>query len=196
MKREMGFIMGARQGLVEINNFSKEKGIYTMLSKEYFKFEGTKDISYWVIDQKDKLAVEIAEYVGRFCTNDGSAFTVTEKSDVAFIVITKKNQITGVFFEDTPDDNGKKVYVRFVGKMALAFRVDSNYAHYKILFAEIPSEKECRGLVFESCGYEANEIPFDQVYNSFKLLAAIPENGIVAIETDEVRDVQIGELDE
>lgn len=157
-----------------------------MLSKEYFKFEGTRNISCWVIDPKDKLAVEIAEYVGHFCVDDGSVFTLTEKSDVAFVVTTKKNQITGVFFEDTAGDNGKKSYIRFIGKMALAFRVDSTYAHYKILFAEAPSEKECKGLMFESCGYEAKEIPFNQVYNSFKLLAATPENEVVAIETDDI----------
>lgn len=165
-----------------------------MLNKEYFNFEGTKDISYWVVDPKENLAQTIAEYVGHFCTNDGSEFTVTEKSDIAFIVTTKKNQITGVFFEDSASDSEKRRYVRFVGKMALAFRVDSNYAHYKILFADAYADKKCHGLMFESCGYEVEEIPFDQVYNSFKLLAAIPENVIGAIETDELSSMQGEEL--
>lgn len=167
-----------------------------MLSKEYFGFKGTKDISYWVVDLKEKLALTIAEYVGHFFANDGSEFTVTEKSDIAFIVTTKKNQITGVFFETPAGDSEKRGYVRFVGKMALAFRVDSNYAHYKILFADAYTDKKCHGLMFESCGYEVEEIPFDQVYNSFKLLATIPENVIGAIEMDELSGTQSEEVDE
>lgn len=149
-----------------------------MLDKECLFIKGTKGTSFWLIDRKKNLAMPISKYFGCFSPNEGSGFTVTEESDVSLIVTTKKNRITGVYFEkEGKQDPDRKIYLPFEGKMGLVVQIENSYTHYRILFAELQVEGESRSVLFESCGYDKKDtmLPFKYVSKSLQMLNGIEE---------------------
>lgn len=165
-----------------------------MLDKECLFIKGTKETSFWLIDRKKNLAMPISKYFGCFSPNEGSGFTVTEESDVSFIVTTKKNRITGVYFEkEGEQDPDRKIYLPFEGKMGLVVQIENSYTHYRILFAELQVEGESRSVLFESCGYEEKDtiVPFKYISKSLQML-----NGMEEITTSILEETKEAEEQE
>jgi len=155
-----------------------------MVRPEYIYFKGTKDTSFWLIDVEDKLAMPIVKYFAHFCPKEGPEFTVTKESDEVFTVITKKNRVIGVCFEN--NDAEGKTYIPFEGKMVLALQLENSYCHYKIMFADFQAEEKCHSVMFESCGYDKRDldIPFKSLTQSLKMFTGI-SGGVSVTEIEE-----------
>lgn len=165
-----------------------------MLDKECLFIKGTKGTSFWLIDRKKNLAMPISKYFGCFSPNEGNGFTVTEESDVSLLVTTKKNRITGVYFEEMDEQDAEsKVYTPFEGKMGMVIQVKNSYPHYRILFAELLVEGEGRSVLFESCGYEEKDtmVPFKYISKSLQML-----NGIEGISSSILEEKETKEAEE